>query len=140
MVLFKDINKSETKKKADAVLRAYRSLQRRAGEAYSPKVTASFSLEPRSGTHGPSRQVENMVIRRLEAQQELEYFTTAINELSDRHYSQVLIMKYCQPLRMPDYRIYNSLGYSESEYYRMLERALLEFAEGYKSGELMVYC
>ncbi|KXT73264.1 hypothetical protein STRDD10_01584 [Streptococcus sp. DD10] len=31
------------------------------------------------------------------------------------------------------------MGYSESEFYRVLNRALLEFCEGYRHGELLVY-
>ena len=31
------------------------------------------------------------------------------------------------------------LGYSESEFYRKLERGVIEFAESYRGGELLVF-
>ena len=38
-----------------------------------------------------------------------------------------------------DKAIYMDLGYSESEFYRMLSRGALEFAEAYRKGKLIVY-
>ncbi|WP_265092877.1 hypothetical protein [Streptococcus pneumoniae] len=35
--------------------------------------------------------------------------------------------------------MYSELGYSSSEYYRILNKALLEFAESYQASNLLVY-
>ena len=50
-----------------------------------------------------------------------------------------VLLRYCRVRFRQDKAIYPSLGYSESEYYRLLDRALLEFAEAYKAGELLEY-
>lgn len=138
-MLFGEVLKNKTKENADNTLKNYRVLLRIAGEEYSPKVTATYSLEPKSAPNSPSRQTEQMVIRRVSAQQELELMASAINRLSDLNLSQILIERYCRVRFRQDKAIYPSLGYSESEYYRLLDRALLEFAEAYKAGELLEY-
>lgn len=132
-----EVLKNKTKENADNTLKNYRVLLRIAGEEYSPKVTTTYSLEPKSAQSSPSRQTEQMVIRRVSAQQELELMASAINRLSDLNLSQILIERYCRVRFRQDKAIYPSLGYSESEYYRLLDRALLEFAEAYKAGELL---
>lgn len=133
------IDEKETRKEAVRVLKKYNRLRRIAGEEYAPKVTISYTLEPRSSTGSVSKQVESMVIRRVSAQQDLEVIAKAINSLSDMAYTRILIERYCGNSRKEDYTIYGELGYSSSEFYRMLNKALLEFAESYQGKDLLVY-
>lgn len=132
------IDEKKTRKEADKVLKKYNNLRRIAGEEYAPKITTTYSLEPRTHSGLPSKQVEDMVIRRVSAQQDLEVIAKAINSLSDSEYTRILIERYCSGKRK-NYSVYPSLGYSSSEYYRMLNRALLEFAESYQASNLLVY-
>lgn len=138
-MLFKELLKNKTKENAESALKSYRTFLRIAGEEYSPKVTATYSLEPKSAPGSPSKQTEAMVLRRVSAQQELEHMAEAINRLSDSHLSQILIERYCRLRFRQDKEIYPALGYSSSEYYRLLDRALIEFAEAYKSGMLLEF-
>ena len=129
------IDEKKTRKEAIKVLKKYSRLRRIAGEEYAPKITISYSLEPRSSSGQTSKQVESMVVRRVSAQQDLEL----INNLSDLEYTRILVERYCRKKRREDYSIYSELGYSSSEYYRILNKALLEFAESYQASNLLVY-
>nr|WP_275895736.1 ArpU family phage packaging/lysis transcriptional regulator [Streptococcus intermedius] len=68
MRLFNNINRNQTKKAAYKKLSQYRRLQRIAGEPYSPKITTTYSFEPKSFTGLPSQQTETMVLRKVAAE------------------------------------------------------------------------
>ena len=133
------IDKKKTRREAIKILKKYSRLRRIAGEEYAPKISISYSLEPRSASGQPMKQVESMVVRRVSAQQDLEAIAKAINSLSDFEYTRILIERYCRKTGREDYNIYSELGYSSSEYYRILNKALLEFAESYQASNLLVY-
>lgn len=69
----------------------------------------------------------------------MQAITKAINRIIDPYVRQILIEKYFKWQIKSDYIIYTELGYSESEFYRMLERGTLEFAENYRNGSLLVF-
>lgn len=137
--LLEMIDEKKTRKAAERVLKRYFQLKRIAGEEYAPKITISYTLEPRGGTGHVSKQVEDMVVRRVSAQQDMEAIAKAINSLSCLDYTRILVERYCTPYRKATHILYSDLGYSASEYYRMLNRALLEFAECYQGKDLLVY-
>lgn len=139
MRLFDDIHNGKTKGNAHLVLKGYRRLARIAGEEYSPQLTATHTLEPKSFSGSPNKYTESAVVRRVSAQQDLELISKAINGMSDMELSRLLIERYCRKQKRRDKEIYMDMGYSESEFYRVLGHALLEFAECYHNGELLVY-
>ena len=139
MRLFQDIDKVLTKRNAYEVLSLYRRYSRMAGEEYTPKITATYSLEPKATGFSNSKQTETQVTRRVAAWDEMQAITKAINRIIDPYVRQILIEKYCKWQIKSDYIIYTELGYSESEFYRMLERGALEFAENYRNGSLLVF-
>lgn len=114
-------------------------LTRIAGLEYAPKVTPSFSLEPKSFDGMACNKTENTVTRKAAAEQDLQAIVRAINALSNRHYSQILIECYCRNRKQYNIEVYVDIGYSESEYYLMREVAILEFAENYRNGECLVF-
>ena len=139
-MLFSDIDKKQTLRRVRKKLRHYHSLKRIAGEEYSPKVTATYSLEPRSSGGTPNKAVEEMVIRKIRAEQELEQIEEAINKISAAYCRQILVMKYLEePEEVKDFVIYTDLGYPRSEYFQLKERAMMEFAECYRNGALLVF-
>lgn len=138
MKLVPGILKKETLAKAYAVLDRYQMLCNIAKEDYLPKLTATYSLEPRGQSWKPSSQTENMVTRRVDAQAELEAIREAVDRLVDIRHRQVIIEKYYHGRNKTDIERYMDLGYSESEFYRLVERAVLEFAENYRNGRLLV--
>ena len=138
MRIFKEIDKTFTKRNAYEVLSLYRRYARMAGEEYNPKITATYSFEPKSGGF-TSKATENQVTQRVTACDEMEAIYKAINRIIDPCVRQVIIEKYCKWHIKQDKAIYTDLGYSESEFYRMLERGAIEFAENYRGGELLVF-
>ena len=139
MRLFSDIKKSQTLAGARRKLSHYRRLRHIAGEEYSPKVTATYSFEPKAPFGSPNRATEDMVTRKVAAWQELEHIEKAINAILDSYVRHVIYEKYCARYRKSDIAIYLDLGYSESEFYRLVERGQLEFAENYRNGKLLVF-
>lgn len=141
MDFLKEIDKQSTKNNAYKLLKQYRRFSRMAGKEYTPKLIPTYTLEPktvRSYNSGGS-QTEALVTRRVAAWDEMQAITKAINRIIDPLVRQVLIEKYCKWQIRTDCEIYMELGYSESEFYRKLERGVIEFAETYRGGELLVF-
>lgn len=137
MSLFYQLDKEATKSKAKSVLKTYRRLKQIAGEPFLPKVTATYSFEPRNPVQGVSSAIEKHVIRQVMAQDKMEQIEKAINQLdADSRYT--LIRKYCQRATS-DIEIYMNLEISESDFYRLLDKAFYSFAEAYRGGELLVF-
>lgn len=140
MLLFEKLNNNHTKRNAYKTLKLYRRYIRIAGVEYSPKVTATYSLEPKSYTGKVIQATETQVLKRVQAQNKADAIIKAINAIIDPYTRQILIEKYCKWQVKSDKAIYMDLGYSESDFYRILERGAIEFAENYKGGELLVFC
>lgn len=136
--LFGSINDKESKRRAVEKLESYRQAKRVAGESFTSKVTAVYSFEPRSYTGRVHKPIEDYVVRRQHALIELERIEQAINMIPDAYARQVLFEKYCRYSDKSDIEIYVDLGYSETEYYRLVERGVRYFYECYNHGELIV--
>ena len=140
-MLFKKIDKRSTCKASKRVLKQYKRLKRIAGEPYSPKVTATFSLEPRSSSAAPGDAMVAAISRKLEAEKELEKIEASFNAIADAYARQILHMlflEYKDDNEVSNQVIMDRLNYSESEYYRLFERGLMQFAESYDNGSLLV--
>ena len=136
--LVRKLDKRETKEKVVTILSAYKQLKKIAGEEFVTKVTATYSFEPRSFTGAVNKPLEKYIERQMTAQKMVEDIECGINQVSNAYLRQLLIMKYCKNYDS-DIAIYVTLDMSESEFYRELERALLYFAECFKSGSLLVF-
>ena len=133
--MFPEIDKEKTKENVHNFLSYYRNLARLADEEYTPKVTATYSLELKS-PGGPSDNVGNAVARKVTAEQELWKIGRAMNKLN-AYERQMLHERYIRRKPWTDVMIYMSLNLSESTYYRELEKAQMSFAEAYDSGRLL---
>lgn len=138
MQIIKDIDLAKTKEEAKKVLSSYRSLNRIANQGYEAKVTATYSFEPRSITNQVSNPMEKHIIRQEAARQLVQDIEAAINHILDAHYRMLLIEKYCKH-HVKDWALMEKMELSESEFYRILDVALLWFAELYHGGERCVY-
>lgn len=136
--LVRKLDKRATKEKVVTILSAYKQLKKIAGEEFVTKVTATYSFEPRSFTGAVNKPLEKYIERQMTAQKMVEDIECGINQVSSAYLRQLLIMKYCKNYDS-DIAIYVTLDMSESEFYRELERALLYFAECFKSGSLLVF-
>ena len=139
MRLLKRVDVQFTKKNVYDVLESYRSYVRMAGAEYLPKITTTYSFEPKTFT-GKNTATENMVIDHVDAEAEVLEIERAVNCIMDPYVRQVIAKKYMDmEIQLSDKTIYMDLGYSESEFYRMLSRGALEFAEAYRKGKLIVF-
>lgn len=137
--LFREIDEKATQAKAKKILQTYRRLCRIAGSEYTLRSTSAFSDQPRSKNNQPSKGLETFVVKRLDAEREKAEIDKAISLLSSDMYKEILIRRFCKARQCSNICIYMELDLSESEFYREQSKALLEFAEWYKAGELLVF-
>ena len=137
--LFQEIDEKATQAKAKKILQTYRRLCRIAGSEYTLRIASAFSDQPRSKNNQPSKGLETFVVKRLDAEREKAEIDKAISLLSSDMYKEILIRRFCKARQCSNICIYMELDLSESEFYREQSKALLEFAEWYKAGELLVF-
>lgn len=132
------IDKERTKQNAIDLLSQYRTFVRLADEEFEPKITTTYSLSPRSITNQVSKPVEDAVVWKVTAEQELIKINKAINKLNayDR---QRIFDKYISRKEYSDKKLISDLNESESGYYYKLGKALLKFAEAYDGGRLIKF-
>ncbi|HEL1675821.1 TPA: ArpU family phage packaging/lysis transcriptional regulator [Streptococcus suis] len=135
MPLFPEVDVSKTKENAKKILRGYPRWRRIANDFDGQKVTQEYTFMPRNMSSAPSKPVEKLAIRKADALLELEAIEQAVSNLLDPYSRVILFEKYLARIPNKDYTIYSDLGISESSYYDLLDKALLEFAEIYRNGE-----
>ena len=120
------------------VLEHYKTLKKIAGENYVSKITAVFSFEPRSYTGTVHNPIEEHIVRQETARSYMDKIEQAINKIRDPYYRQVLIEKYVKS-NVSDIAIYMDLGYSSTDFYRLLDKAMIEFAHYDDGGSFLKY-
>lgn len=138
MTFFPEINFSQTVSNAKRKLKEYPRWKRIANDFGVQKVTATYSFEPRQLFGKPSKPVEYLAINRVTAIDELEAIEHAVSSILNLEYRKILIDKYLLTYPKEDYVIYRELGYEKTQYYDMLGKALVAFAEIYRSGQIIV--
>ena len=134
-----NVNEKESIKKVKSLLLKYRRLALVAGADYNA-VTNGWNIgeQPKQKQTKKGSLVESQVLRKVEAENELGQINRAIKSLSDDLFKTILWRKYCSKQKVKDIAIYMGLNMSESEFYRLNNRALLEFAYIYNHGALLV--
>ena len=135
MPFFPEINEAKTKENAKKILKGYPRWRRVANDKNGQKVTTTYSFMPRNPASDTTSQVEKLVIRKVDAEMELDAIEQAVSELHDPYHRRIIYEKYMVWHRKKDETIYNELSISESSYYEILDKALLAFAELYRNGE-----
>ena len=120
------------------VLEHYKTLKKIAGENYVSKITAVFSFEPRSYTGTVHNPIEEHIVRQETARSYMDKIEQAINKIRDPYRRQVIVEKYIKS-NVSDIAIYMDLGYSSTEFYRLLDKAMIEFAHYYDGGSFLKY-
>lgn len=120
------------------VLEHYKTLKKIAGDNYVSKITATFLFEPRSYTGTVRNPIEDHIVRQETARSYMDKIEQAINKIRDPYYRQVLIEKYVKS-NVSDIAIYMDLDYSSTEFYRLLDKAKIEFAHYYDGGSFLKY-
>lgn len=135
MTFFPEIDIKKTKSNADKKLSEYVRWRLIAGENGEQKVTAVYTFEPRQKHGSPSRPVEKLAINRVDAESELEAIETAINRLYNPIHRVILIERY--KFLTKDIEISEQVGYEKTQYYSIMDNALIAFAHSYKNGVLI---
>lgn len=139
MLFLTDIDKAKTTAQAKKKLKEYPRLKRMLGEKPEQRITANYSFESRGGSRTTrNSQVDAIVARKDEAERELDAIEQAVNLLSDELYKEIIFKSYLQAQKDPDYIIFGDLGISHTTFYSFRQKALLEFAESYRGGVLVV--
>ncbi|MEJ6349048.1 ArpU family phage packaging/lysis transcriptional regulator [Holzapfeliella sp. He02] len=138
ITLFKELDYKSTKTKAKNVLKSVSNLVLILSSSYESKVTQTFSLELKTFGNSNFNALDEHLARQDEAEEELSTIYKAFNALSvnDR---KILYLKYLDQHKKPDFMIMTELGYSESQFYNLLDLAIIKFAHAYKFGELLEY-
>ncbi|WP_283265996.1 ArpU family phage packaging/lysis transcriptional regulator [Streptococcus dysgalactiae] len=121
-----------SKKNAIRKLKEFHRWQRIAnslGLSYNERY--QFDIE-----YHPTRR-KHLEISRECALEELDAIKHAINRLSKIAYRQILIECYLVSEKKPQQDIIAELNRSQSWYYEIKKRALLEFAQSYRNGVLI---
>jgi len=126
-----EIDREETKKRVEAVLKKYRFYLLTVPEEKLPKVTMTYSLVPPAQTNGFYSSTETVVIDKVDFERErdeyMEWIRRGVNRLSPRE-RELIIKRYLSDEEMYDYELYNEMGMSESKYYRLRARAFYKLA------------
>lgn len=136
-MLFEEVHEEITKNNVNNLLSRYHNIKRLAG-SYTPKITSTYSMTPRSETGITSDSTSDKVSLRAKATDHLKEIERAYNCLSANSRKRIYL-KYLSDDNLYDYQIYNTQNISKDTYYRELSKAQLEFAEAYNGGELMVF-
>lgn len=132
---FPEIDKERTIQNVDQLLKKYHTFRRLSGQPVPQKLSSVISEEPRAS--GGRYTTEDRIIDKIEYEQIYEDINDALRMLSAN--SQNLIWcKYLSDNRQPDYVYYSKMCISHTTYYDWLNKARMEFAEAYRSGELIV--
>lgn len=137
-MLFPEVNEKATKDKVDSLLKNYHKIRRLSGMPIEQKVTATYSLDPKTFTDMNSSAIESGSIKKLDAVNLYRDINAAINTL-DVYSRKRIYDKYINSTRFYDYEVYSAKNISEATYYREVGKAMIEFAEDFQSGILPVF-
>ena len=118
-MLFQEINEKKTIANVKKVLRQYPRIREIACDM-------------------PSKQVEKLAIRRVDASRELEEIEQAVSRLFNSKYRFILFNKYLATEPMLNYEIQEKLWIEKTKFQEYLNSACLAFAEQYHNGSLVV--
>lgn len=135
---FPEIDIEKTKSNARRKLREYARWREVMGSSFEQKVTQTYTFDLRDKNGSPSRPVERLAIRRVDAIAELDAIEHAVSNIFDPLHRRLLTDKFLTANPPKDWQIYTELGYERSRFYDIVDVALLAFAEQYRGGCLTV--
>ncbi|EPF4429306.1 ArpU family phage packaging/lysis transcriptional regulator [Escherichia coli] len=136
MQLLKEVDFKQTRCNARDVLRDFRRLERLAGRSSIDIKSPVITDMPKAPKYG--NKAEDAIIQLMDAEAERDAILAALMML--RLISrQILYYSYCVPEIFSNYKISREVGYSERSIERMKSEALIEFAEAYRRGKIIVY-
>ncbi|AXN36268.1 transcriptional regulator [Latilactobacillus curvatus] len=130
-----DINEAESRQRAMKFLKRYWRIRHIAGNVSHLK-SPSYNHTPKS--HNNENGQETRTIKAIEAQQVIDNIESALACLTDEH-ARLLRLTYMNATKLTTVNISINLGMGESMYKYHKAVALVEFAEAYPTGELLIY-
>lgn len=144
------IDEVKTKVNVRKLLSKYRSMARIAGINFGLQSPELSDMPKRPSQHD---RLEKSIIKKIEAERGCAEISAVLELLPNKEGSILIKYSYCMPdkytmneiaAKVPYQRL-NELGKIDEIYYsvknieRLKSKALLSFAQGYRSGILMVY-
>lgn len=131
LAFLRDLDGEKTKEAVEAALEKYRIYMLTVPDEHLPRVTQTYSLVPPSQTNAFRSSTERAAIRKVDFERErdeyMEKVRRAVNRLTKLE--RELIVKRYLTLEEPyDYDVYNEMGMSERQYYRIKARAFYKLA------------
>ncbi|MEQ7275194.1 ArpU family phage packaging/lysis transcriptional regulator [Enterococcus thailandicus] len=136
MQLLREVDFRQTRCNARDVLKNFRRLERLAGRSLVDIKSPIITDMPKAPKHG--NKTEDAIIQLVDIENERDAILSGLMSLS-LNSRQILYWSYCVVDTYSNYKISRELGYSERSVQRMKTEALIEFAEAYKHGALIVY-
>lgn len=126
-----EIDRNQTKTNVEEALEKYKIMLLMNPEELEPVITSSFKLTPPTQTNSFSSTTESIAIKKIDMETErnryIKKIIKAVNRLSYDE-RELIIERYLNNDHAFDYQTYNSLGYSESKYYRIKSDAFYKLA------------
>lgn len=136
MTLVRELDYRQTKDNARKVLSQLRKWERIAGKSLIDVRSPMITDMPRSLGVSVNRAADG-IAERVHAEMERDAILSALARLSYKS-REILSMTYRDVEKASVYEISLALGYSEIAVKKSRSVALLEFAEAYKNGRLLV--
>ncbi|ENQ3106031.1 ArpU family transcriptional regulator [Bacillus cereus] len=133
----KELDGTESAKKAMRALRKYRMYMLSVDDEYLPKITPTYSLTPPSNTnqfHSSTENVIEFVDSEREKQQYMTLIWKGINRLSAES-RKLIIEKFMGRDELYDFEVYNSMGISKPNFDRKKRKTLVDLACALKIEE-----
>ena len=134
--LLKEVDFSQTRANARAVLKNFRRLDRIAGRSLVDVRSPIITDMPKGIKHG--NKAEDALIQMMDVEAERDAILTALMSLSIIS-RQILHYSFCVQDHYSNYKIAREVGYSERSIQRIKSEALIEFAEAYRNGKIIAY-
>lgn len=130
-----EVDENATKKNARKILNAYKRFERQAGRKFDVQAIKMSDM-PKSPSN--PQGMSDRIVRRMDAEKECEEIIKAWNALEGRS-KQIIFLSY---LSYPTYTVVQislQMDYSARNIEHLKSIALIEFAEAYKNGEIVVW-
>ncbi|WP_325034718.1 ArpU family phage packaging/lysis transcriptional regulator [Lentibacillus sp. Marseille-P4043] len=126
-----EIDREATKKEVESSLEKYQMYLLMDPEELQPKITQSFNLAPAAPNNQFHSSTEEIALKKVDQERKRKEYLLkiqkAVNRLSFKERS-IIINRYLKDDDVYDYEVYNELGYSETNYYRIKSRAFYKLA------------
>lgn len=106
-LLFPKVNEKSTKERVDSLLKNYHKIRLLSGMLIEQKVTATYSLDPKSFTGMNSTAIESGTIKKLDAVSLYRDINAPINTL-DAYSRKRIYNKYINSTRFYDYEVFSA--------------------------------